>query len=137
MQSVQYDQGIPNSEWITLDEEDPKELPEIMGWKVLVRPVTVKEKTKGGIIMPDSVKDDVTYLTTVGKVLAMGPLCYEDKQKFPNGKWCKVGDYVVYGRNVGNKFLFKGIRLLLINDDQVIMKVKDPKDLDLTYHLSH
>ena len=62
---------------------------------------------------------------------------YEDKDKFPNGKWCDVGDYVCYGRHVGQKLYYKGIRLLLLFDDQVMMKVDDPTNLDMTYNLAN
>ena len=138
MQQVSMGGAIKNDLWITDVEEapDPSPLPKIPGFHVLVRPVSVKSKTKGGLLLPDSVKDDVAYLTTVGKVLSIGDLAYEDKDKFPNGKWCDVGDYVCYARHAGQKLYYKGVRLLLLFDDQVMMKVDDPTNLDMTYNLS-
>ena len=123
--------------WITEDEKtDPNILPELPGFHVLVRPVSIKEKTKGGILLPDSTKEDMSYLTTVGRVVALGDLAYQDKDKFPKGEWCKVGDYVAYGRHVGHKFVYKGLMLILVFDDQIIMKVGHPKDLDTMFNLS-
>jgi hypothetical protein len=58
-----------------------------------------------------------------------------DKDKFPGGAWCNVGDYVCYGKHAGTKLLYKGVRLILLFDDQIIMKVEDPKDLDPTFNL--
>jgi co-chaperonin GroES (HSP10) len=107
------------------------------GYHILVRPVSVKSKTKGGLLLPDSVKDDVAYLTTVGKVLSIGDLAYKDEDKFSNGKWCDVGDYVCYARHAGQKLYYKGVRLLLLFDDQVMMKVDEPTNLDMTYNLSN
>jgi len=107
------------------------------GYHILVRPVSIKSKTKGGLLLPDSVKDDVAYLTTVGKVLAVGDLAYKDEDKFPNGKWCDIGDYVCYARHAGQKLYYKGVRLLLLFDDQIMMKVDDPTNLDMTYNLSN
>ena len=53
--------SITNDDWISEEEvADPKELPNIPGFHILVRPVTAKKKTKGGIIIPDSTKDDNT-----------------------------------------------------------------------------
>lgn len=137
MQQVSMGGAIKNDLWITDVEEtpNPSPLPNIPGFHVLVRPVSVKSVTKGGILLPDSTKDDMAYLTTVAQVLSMGDLAYMDKDKFPAGAWCNVGDYVCYGKHAGTKLFYKGVRLILLFDDQVIMKVEDPKDLDPTFNL--
>jgi co-chaperonin GroES (HSP10) len=95
----------------------------------------VRSETKGGIIMPDQLKDDIQYLTTVGRVVKIGELAYKDKQKFSEGSWCSEGDFVCYGKHTGQKFLYKGIRYLLIYDDQVIMRISDPSEVDPMYSL--
>ena len=138
MRQVQMGNAIKNDEWIDIEDEvsDPTTLPEMPGFHVLVRPVSVKNKTKGGIFIPDSTKDDMSYLTTVGKVIALGELAYRDIDKFPNGEWCTVGDYVCYGKHAGTKLYYQNVKLLLLFDDQVIMRVRDPKDLDPTFNLS-
>ena len=130
--------ALKNDQWIDIEEEvsDPADLPELPGFHVLVRPVTVKSKTKGGIFIPDSTKDDMSYLTTVGKVIALGELAYKDMDKFPNGAWCNIGDYVCYGKHAGTKLYYQNVKLLLLFDDQVIMRVSDPKDLDPTFNLA-
>ncbi len=125
--------AIPNDSWITKDDvPDPEVLPELPGYHVLVRPVTIKAETKGGIILPEKARDDIAYLTTVGRVLKVGELAYEDREKFLGGAWCRVGDYVCYQKLTGTKFVYKGIKLLLLFDDQIIMKVDNPEDLDTT-----
>ena len=138
MRTIKMERAVNNNEWIENEEKaDPEVLPSLPGYHILVRPVSVKSKTKGGLLLPDSVKDDVAYLTTVGKVLAVGDLAYKDEDKFPNGKWCDVGDYVCYARHAGQKLYYKGIRLLLLFDDQVMMKVDEPTNLDMTYNLAN
>ena len=138
MRQVQMGNALKNDEWIDIEDEvsDPTNLPELPGFHVLVRPVSVKSKTKGGIFIPDSTKDDMSYLTTVGKVIALGELAYKDIDKFPNGEWCTVGDYVCYGKHAGTKLYYQNVKLLLLFDDQVIMRVSDPKDLDPTFNLA-
>ncbi len=130
--------AVKNDLWITDVEEapDPSPLPELPGYHVLVRPISVKSQTKGGIFIPDSTKEDMSYLTTVGKVIALGDLAYVEKDKFPNGPWCEVGDYVCYGKHTGTKMFYKGVRLILLFDDQIVMRVEDPKDLDPTFNLT-
>ena len=128
--------ALKNDEWITEENvKDPSPLPEIPGYHILVRPVSVKQATKGGIILPDSTKSDMAYLTTVGRVLKIGNLAYQDS-KFDGKPWCKEGDYVCYGKHTGDKFLYKGVQLLLLFDDAIKMVVKDAKDLDPTFNLS-
>ena len=131
--------SIPNSDWVSdkgieLKKEDLQELP---GYHVLVQPLSIKQKTKGGIILPDSTKDDIAYLTTVGKVLALGELAYQDSEKFLFGPWCQEGDYVAYGKFVGQKLQYKGVKMILLFDDQIIMRVDKPSDLDPTFNLSN
>jgi len=128
--------ALKNDEWITDAEiQDPTPLPKIPGYHILVRPVSVKGKTKGGILLPDSTKSDMAYLTTVGRVLKVGDLAYQD-DKFSDGAWCKEGDYICYGKHSGSKFMYKGVQLLLIFDDDVKMVVEDAKDLDPTFNLT-
>jgi len=139
MQQAHLGNSIKNDMWITEEEEEatPDILPELPGFHILVRPVSVKEKTKGGILLPNSTKEDMSYLTTVGKVIKMGNLAYNDTDKFPKGPWCKEGDYICYAKHAGQKIQYKEVKMILLYDDQVIMKVQDPKYLDPTFNLSH
>jgi len=138
MQQAHMGNSIKNDLWITDEEEvaDPDVLPELPGYHVLIRPVSVKSKTKGGIFIPDSTRDDMSYLTTVGRVVSVGDLAYMDKAKFPTGAWCQVGDHVSYGKHLGTKLFYKGVRFILLFDDQITMRVQDPKDLDPTFNLT-
>ena len=127
---------IPGGEWNS-DEDvlDPSPLPTPALNKIIVRPVKVMGRTKtGNIVIPDSTKDDLAYLTTVGRVLAMGPRACNDpdiwcigNRSFPA---CKVGDWVCYGKFVGTKFFYKGVKLLLILDREIDMTIENPADID-------
>ena len=138
MQQVAMGKAMKNDTWITDAETvpDPSPLPDLPGYHVLVRPISVKSVTKGGILIPDSTKEDMSYLTTIGKVLALGDLAYRDTDRFPTGSWCSTGDYVCYGKHTGTKLMYKGIRLILLFDDQIMLRVENPKDLDPTFNLS-
>jgi co-chaperonin GroES (HSP10) len=137
MQQLHLGKALKNDLWITDDDKkDPIVLPELPGYHILVRPISIKSETKGGILLPDSTREDISYLTTVGRVLKLGNLAYQDQDKFPNGSWCQENDYIAYGKHAGQKLFYKGIRLLLLFDDQVIMKVEDPTDLDPTFNLT-
>ena len=68
-------------------------LPMPTGWRMLVLPFRMKEKTNGGILMGQETIDRQQVASQCGNVLAMGPDCYLDKNKFPHGPWCKVKDW--------------------------------------------
>lgn len=138
MQQVSMGGSVLNDAWNTAQEvPDPDVLPAVPGYHILVRPVSVKAETKGGIILPDSTKEDIAYLTTVGKVLKVGKDAYKDTNRYPSGPWCSEGDYVCYGKHSGQKFFYKGVRMILLLDDQILMTVEDPKELDPTFNLSN
>tara|TARA_R110000803_G_scaffold210588_2_gene282826 strand:- start:4544 stop:4972 length:429 start_codon:yes stop_codon:yes gene_type:complete len=138
MQQAHLGKAMKNNLWTTDEDEqpDPDVLPELPGFHVLIRPVSIKSQTKGGIILPDSTKDDMAYLTTVGRVLALGDMSYRDKDKFPLGPWCEEGDYICYGKHTGTKLFYKGVRLIMLFDDQIMLKVENPAYLDPTFNLT-
>ena len=130
MQHAHMGGAVTNDQWITDEEiEDPAPLPTIPSYRILIRPVAIRSTTKGGIILPDKAKADVQYLTTVGRVVLLGDLAYEDKDRFTKGPWCKAGDYVCYGKHTGTRFLYKGVMFVIMNDDQILMKVEEPGSL--------
>ena len=64
-------------------------LPNPTGWRILVLPYKGQGKTKGGILLTDETVQEQSYTTVTGLVLKMGPDCYKDENRFPNGPWCK------------------------------------------------
>lgn len=129
-----------NDAWISEAETpDPSPLPKVPGWGILVRPIAIRSKTKGGILLADVTKEDLGLLTNVGRVLAMGPLAYTRDDMREDGKvvpWCKVGDLVAFPKYSGAKFLVRGVKMLLINDDHVKLVVNDVEDLNPMFNLS-
>ena len=118
-----------NDEWITDAEiPDPDVLPKLPGYHILVRPVSIKGQTKGGILLPDSTKSDMAYLTTVGRVLVIGNLAYQDK-KFNDMPWCKEGDFVLMRAYSGTRIKIHGKEFRLINDDTPEAVVDDPRGI--------
>jgi len=127
---------LSKNEWITDPRvEDPDNLPEPLGWCLLVRPYPVKQNAKvSTIILPDDQIDHVNYLTNIGRVVAVGPSCWtrpEHKTKDGEQKdWAEVGDFITYPRNVGAKRKFKGVSYVLLVDDEIVEKLPDPQVFD-------
>ena len=104
-------------------------IPTPVGYRMLVRPWSGKKKTKGGIILSDDTHDKIQMTTVVGLVVKLGDLCYKDKEKFPTGAWCKEGEFVIYGRYSGSRFQTKYGEHRILNDDEIIGKIKAPEDI--------
>ena len=100
------------------------------GWRLRVRPYMGREKTEGGIDVPDQARERESRATVVAYVLNVGPLAYKDLDKFGEaGPWCKEGDWVCIGRYAGSRFNIEGGEVRIINDDEVIATIVDPDDI--------
>ena len=105
-------------------------VPKPTGWRILVMPYMGKEKTEGGIHVPDSIRERESSATVVAYVVKMGPLAYKDVDKFgTDGDWCKEGDWVCIGRYAGSRFQIEGGEVRIINDDEVIATIVNPDDI--------
>ena len=104
-------------------------LPQPTGYRVLVIPYYVSEKTKGGVFIPDATRDRESFATVVSYVVKLGPDAYKDSDKFPNGAYCSEKEWVLMGRYAGSRFKVDGLELRIINDDNIIAKILDPADI--------
>ena len=104
-------------------------LPNPSGWRLLVLPFTPKDKTKGGIIISQESLDKLRIATNCGYVLKIGPLAYNDKERYPTGPWCKKGDWVIFARYAGSRLPIEGGEVRLLNDDEVLGTIKNPEDV--------
>ena len=104
-------------------------LPNPTGWRILVLPYKGQGKTKGGIILSDTTMEERGFSTVTGLVLKVGPDAYRDKERFPNGPWCKKNDWIIFGRYAGSRFGIEGGEVRILNDDEIIAVVKDPEDI--------
>ncbi len=109
------------------DEQLKAKLPEPSGYRLLIAIPEVSEKTEGGVFMPDSLKKAEETATIIGFVVKIGPEAYADENKFPNGPWCKEGDFVIFRSYSGTRFKVQGQEFRLINDDTVEAVVEDPR----------
>jgi len=106
-----------------------EKLPKPSGWRILVLPFKASEKTKGGVLLTDKTLEDSQLTASVALVTALGPDAYQDKEKFPNGAWCKQGDWVVFGRYAGSRLKIDGGEVRLLNDDEILGTVDNPEDI--------
>ncbi len=127
---------LPNKELVGLKKSESKKvtnekekLPQPTGWRLIVLPFKMDERTKGGIIMNESTLEKQQVASQCGNVLAMGPQCYKDKERYPEGPWCKVGDWVIFARYAGSRIQIEGGEIRLLNEDEILATVKNPEDI--------
>ena len=115
------------SEVKEVDQKVAIKIPEPSGFKLLIKPLEVKEKTDTGVYMPDSLKSAEQTASVIGFVVKAGPDAYIDKDKFPNGPYCQEGDFVIFRSYSGTRFKIDKQEFRLINDDTVEAVVDDPR----------
>ena len=121
--------ALKNKEPLNPDNIQKDQLPTPSGWRLLVLPFTPKEKTKGGVLIAQESLDKLRIATNCGYVLKMVPLAYHDKEKFPTGPWCKIGQWVIFARYAGSRLPIEGGEVRILNDDEVLGTIKDPESV--------
>lgn len=109
------------------DEEMEEQLPVPVGYRLLIALPKIEETYDSGIVKADRTKHEEQILSIVGLVLDMGSQAYADKDRYPEGPWCKAGDYVMFRANTGTRFRFNGLEYRLMNDDSIEAVVTDPR----------
>jgi chaperonin GroES len=79
--------------------------------RIVIKPAPAEEKTKGGIIIPDTAKEKPQR----GEVVAVGP--GKDDVKMT----VKVGDIVLYGKYSGQELSYEGVDYLIMREDDVLV----------------
>ena len=111
-------------------EEKGRQLPDPVGYHILCAiPEAEKQFDGSELLKSDETMRVEEVLTTVLFVVKLGPECYSDKTRFPNGPWCKQGDFILVRPNSGSRLLIHGREFRLINDDVVEAVVQDPRGI--------
>ena len=123
---------LPNKDLVGVKKSEKKEepkLPKPTGWRLLVLPFKMKEKTKGGLLLAEDTLERQQVASQVGLVMAMGPQCYKDKERYPEGPWCKEKDWVMFARYAGSRIKIDGGEMRLLNDDEILATIDSPEDI--------
>jgi chaperonin GroES len=88
------------------------------GWRILIKPKEIIEKTASGIILTtETTKDREQMGNTTGVVIAMGTQCFTN-EPIP---WCKVGDKVIFAKYAGLLYTGgDGEQYRMVNDLDIV-----------------
>ena len=130
MSDLKLDQAVDLSALLNKEAEDKaRQLPQPTGYRILCAIPEVEAEYESGLLKADATINYEEKLATVLFVVDLGPDCYLDKTRFPNGPWCKRGDFVIVRPNAGTRLLIHGREFRLINDDSVESVVEDPRGI--------
>ena len=90
-----------------------------LGDRVLIRPLEAQEKTKGGIILPDTAKEKPQE----GEVVAVGKGKASESGKAEPLE-VKVGDKVLYGKYSGTEIKLDGEDHLIVKEEDILAIIK-------------
>ena len=124
---------VPQHIWdgkaVEKQKKEMEKVPNPTGYRITLFPLKLDSKTKSGIHLTDETVQESQLTTNICKVLKVGPDAYKDKDKFPTGPWCKEDDWVLITRYAGSRIRIDGGELRIINDDEVLEVVDDPRDI--------
>lgn len=86
--------------------------------RVLIKPISREEMTKGGIVLPDTTKEKPQE----GEVIAVGPGRVTDEGK-RLAMEVKAGDRVIYAKYAGTEIKLGDEEYLIVRDTDVMAKV--------------
>ncbi len=93
-----------------------------LGYRVLVRPDALEEKTKGGIVIPLTERDKYDRAQQTGTLVVCGDAAWKDYAE----PWAKAGDRVMFARYGGAHMTgADGVLYRLLNDEQITARVAD------------
>ena len=124
---------VPKHVWdgkaVEKQKKEIEKVPNPTGYRIVLFPLKLDSKTKSGIILTDETVAESQITTNICKVLKVGPDAYKDKDKFPTGPWCKPDDWVLITRYAGSRIRIDGGELRIINDDEILAVIDDPRDI--------
>ena len=82
--------------------------------RVVVKPLESPDKTKGGIILPDTAKEK----PVVGEIVAVGPGKKSDDGNVVPME-LKVGDKILYGKYSGTEVTLEGEEYLIMRESDI------------------
>ncbi len=125
--------GVKNVPLNEVEEQSQQvkatQVPQPTGWKLLCVLIDVDDTYESGLLKADETMRTEELTSPVLFVMEVGPQAYKDADKFPDGPWCKAGDFILTRPYTGTRVKIHGKEFRLINDDQVDAVVQDPRGI--------
>ena len=110
-------------------EEKARQIPDPSTYHILCVLPEIDEQYESGLVKAGQTMHYEEVLSPVLFVVKIGPDAYKDKDRFPSGPSCKVGDFILVRPNTGTRIKIHGKEFRIINDDSVEAVVQDPRGI--------
>ena len=110
-------------------EEKARQVPDPSTYHLLCVLPEIDETYESGLVKAGQTLHYEEVLSPVLFVVKVGPDAYADKDRFPSGPSCKVGDFILVRPNTGTRIKIHGKEFRIINDDSVEAVVQDPRGI--------
>jgi len=136
--TIEGQEGTPDPTELAWAFPDVKPGQHPFGGRVIVQLRRIK-KTAGRIIIVDETKENEKWNNMIGKVVAIGPLAFKNRdtmQPWAEGSWAEIGDYVRVPRWGGDRWerfvpsetdetVQEPVLFMTINDHELIASITD------------
>lgn len=109
--------------------------------KIYVRPEEIKEIPRadgsvGKLYIAQQSQSEDKFSSVAALVCGIGPQAYKGKnadgsERFPEGPWCAVGDWVTIPRYEAHAFSYRGVAMAILPDDKIMSIIDDPTDVGI------
>lgn len=100
------------------------------GTRLVVQIRSVKNKSRGGIILVEETKESEKWNTQVAKVRRVGPMSFKNRdtqELWPEGAWCQEGDYVRVPKYLQDRWEVangdSSVLFMIVNDLDILAKL--------------
>lgn len=111
----------------------------LIACKLYVRPEELKQVPGPDgkpvtIYLPQASQANDKYSSCSGLVIGVGPQAYKGRNadgtdRYPEGPWCKVGDWVALPRYEAFCVSYRGVAIAILPDDKILGVIEDPTDV--------
>jgi co-chaperonin GroES (HSP10) len=98
---------------------------DVQGYRLLLKAITPPEKTKGGIIIPETQRSARQRGYNVGRVLKMGHQAFQPLEKFGGKPFCTLGDWVFYSAYEREEAVINNHLCFFVTDERIYAVIPD------------
>lgn len=97
-----------------------------IGFRVLIKPDEIQEKTSGGLVLPDEYRSKEGYAQARGVLVSKGQNSFDEISDAP-----KLGDRVIFPKYEGTEVMGADGKVYRLIEDRFIIGVEAPTDVSI------
>ncbi len=120
---------------LKLDNINYKDVVDLKTRLILLQIYQKEETTKAGLLRAPMTLESARFDNRMGRVLDIGTDAYDDKEIYPSGALCKIGDWVLFWRHDASWMTINGIDCAMLPASKVMFPTQHPELIKTDYHM--